>query len=288
MSDWTTDNPVERSEGLRDDPIWVAAQWARPGTQVIAVDRDGRLSATVDGLDWQPAVGDFDDQRHYLLGTRSSGAVFVTLVDQAANSLRAVLDQLSAEELQISFGAVGLAGWHARAGFCPNCGSATKVVSGGSARRCPGCGLEDYPRTDPAVIVAVVDTDGRLLLGRQPSWPARRYSVLAGFAETGESLEQTVRREIGEEVGVSLGEIGYLGSQPWPFPRSMMVAFAATALTTELHPAPGEIEEAIWFSVAELQVALESGAVELPTSASIARRMIEAWLAGRLTVESFR
>jgi NAD+ diphosphatase len=288
MNDWTTDHPVERSEGLRDDPAWVRAQWVKPDTRVIEVDRAGRLNAAGDGLVRLSPDGEFDDQRHYLLGTSSSGAVFVTLVDQANSSLRAVLDQLSAEELQIAFGVVGLAGWHARAGFCPNCGLATTVVAGGSARRCPGCGLEDYPRTDPAVIVAVIDTAGRLLLGRQPSWPPHRYSVLAGFAETGESLEQTVRREIGEEVGVRLGGISYLGSQPWPFPRSLMVAFSATAVTTELHPAPGEIEDARWFSVLELQAALHSGAVELPTAASIARRMIESWLAGQLTGDSAR
>lgn len=105
-------------------------------------------------------------------------------------SLRELLPVLDEDELQLAFGAVGLAGWHAAAGFCPACGTVTTVVHAGHARRCPGCGREDYPRTDPAVIVAITDSEARLLLGRQPSWPSTRYSVLAGFVETGESLNR--------------------------------------------------------------------------------------------------
>jgi len=253
---------------------------------VIEVDGEGRVDATGAGLEWARAEGPYDSQRHYLIGLLGEIAVFTTAVEAAGVPLRAVLDALSEEDLEIAFAAVGLIGWHRRSGYCPACGSVTVAINGGAARACTACGIEDYPRSDPAVIVAVTDVDGRLLLARQPFWPPRRYSVLAGFAEVGESLEQTVHREIAEESGLEVGEISYLGSQPWPFPRSLMVAYQAVAVGTALRSAPGEIEDATWFSVAELQAALADGRVELPAAASISRRMIQAWLAGRLDAET--
>lgn len=233
-------------------------------------------------MGWARAAGPYDPAIHYLVGFLADVPVFATGVEVAGSALRSVMDSLLPAELEIAFAAVGLVGWHRRAGFCPACGQPTEAINGGAARLCAACGIEDYPRSDPAVIVAVVDDADRLLLARQPSWPPRRFSVLAGFVEVGESLEQTVHREIGEESGLELTEVGYLGSQPWPFPRSLMVSFWAKARGTELHPAPGEIEEPEWFSIAELREALETGRVELPALASIARRMIDSWLDGRL------
>ncbi len=253
---------------------------------MLGVDPGGRLSADADGLRWTMPTGPYDPQRHFLLGLWQGRPVFVTTVERGEHGLRDLLAVLSDDAMELAFGAVGLIGWHAAAGFCGTCGAVTTVVHGGHARRCPSCGREDYPRTDPAVIVAITDDSDRILLGRQAIWPATHYSVLAGFVETGEALEQTVRREIGEEVGVTVGEMSYLGSQPWPFPRSLMVAFHAHALTTEITPAPGEIETADWFGRGELATALTEGSLTLPPPASIARRMIQAWLDDDLSTDT--
>ena len=270
---------------MRGDPSWVAAAWTHPLAQVVGVDAEGRLNTSDSRIVMLAPTGPYDPQVHHLIGTLGGAPVFATLIEAGDSGLRAVMDSLPIADLQLALTAVGLIGWHRVAGFCPNCGSATNPSAGGLARRCPSCGLEDYPRSDAAVIVAITDAADRLLLARQPTWPPHRYSVLAGFAEVGESLEQVVHREVGEEVGLEVAGIRYLGSQPWPFPRSLMVAFAASALGTELHPAAAEIEDASWFSRAELLAALETGSVQLPASASISRRMIQAWLAGDLSAE---
>jgi NAD+ diphosphatase len=156
--------------------------------------------------------------------------------------------------------AVALLSWHGRARFCARCGSAATPARAGWATICAACGHEEYPRTDPAVIVLVHDGADQVLLARQPTWPPGRYSVLAGFVEAGESLEACVRREVAEEVGVTVTDVGYLGSQPWPFPRSLMVGFAACADPDQpLIPAVGEIEGAQWVHRDRLRAALTSG-----------------------------
>jgi NAD+ diphosphatase len=142
------------------------------------------------------------------------------------------------------------------------------------------------PRVDPAVIVAVLDAEDRLLLGRQSVWAPGRMSVFAGFVEVGESLEQAVHREVAEEVGLVLRSLRYLGSQPWPFPHSFMVAFAARAVDSTIWLDPTEIEEARWFTREELRDAVASAAVSLPPMTSIARRMIQAWQADTLDIGS--
>src|SRR5262249_48347826 len=153
--------------------------------------------------------------------------------------------------------AVALANWHARHRFCPNCGHETEVASAGHVRRCPSCGLEHYPRTDPAVIVLVTDADDRALLGHNPAWPPGRVSTLAGLVEPGESAEMAVVREIAEEAGVVLTDVTYLGSQPWPFPWSLMLGFTARAVDPgTTRPDGEEISELRWFTREELADAL--------------------------------
>ncbi|MBM7772137.1 NAD+ diphosphatase [Actinokineospora baliensis] len=179
--------------------------------------------------------------------------------------------------------AVGLVNWHARARFCAKCGSPVTASAAGWSTTCTGCGREEYPRTDPAVICLVHDGADQVLLARQPIWPEHRYSILAGFVETGESLEACVAREIAEEVGVEVADIHYLGSQPWPFPRSIMIGFTATAdPAAPLTPADGEIEHARWVPRAEITQALANGGqtptLILPGETSIARQMIESWV----------
>lgn len=282
MSQWQHPQALDRCEGRRSDPSWVEECWRLPGARVIGVDSQGRVDVDQGGLRFAPASGLYDPSRHYLLGILGGLPLFAVAVPRAAFGLRTLLDDLPQAELAVAFVAVGLVGWHSRSGFCGRCGTASIPALGGLMRTCPSCGLDDYPRSDPAVIVAITDADGRLLLARQPSWAPGRYSVLAGFCEVGESLEQTVHREIAEEVGIRVADVCYLGSQPWPFPRSLMAAYRARAQDRDLTPADGEIEQAAWFTADELRAALRDGSVSLPSPASIARRMIEAWLDGEL------
>jgi NAD+ diphosphatase len=276
---------LDRCEDRRSDGEWIADCWRRPDARVIVVDPQGRVDHDGAALVLAPAHGPYDPERHFLLGILDEAPVFASAVPSAQDGLRAVIDDLIEEHLQLAFAAVGLIGWHQRAGFCPICGTTSRPVLGGLARRCESCGTEDYPRSDAAVIMAITDAADRLLLARQPVWPSGRYSVLAGFAEVGESLEQAVHREVAEEVGLELGEVRYLGSQPWPFPRSLMVAFAAQAVGTELCPSPTEVDDAAWHTRDELRARIADGSMSLPMAASIARRMIEAWLDGELTTE---
>ncbi|HET7476714.1 MAG TPA: NAD(+) diphosphatase [Dermatophilaceae bacterium] len=177
---------------------------------------------------------------------------------------------------------LALANWHATHTHCPQCGTPTEATNAGWVRRCPADGSDHYPRTDPAVIVAVVDAEDRLLLARGPAWPERSYSVLAGFVEPGEPLEAAVHREVREEVGVELAEVTYLGNQPWPFPCSLMVGFTARATSTELRPADPEIQDATWLTRTELQRRLRDGSLLISGRLSIARALVEHWYGGRL------
>lgn len=179
--------------------------------------------------------------------------------------------------------AVALEAWHSTHEFCPRCGSRTEVRAGGHVRVCPKDDSQHFPRVDPAVIMLIHDDDDRCLLARGPQWPEGRLSVLAGFVEPGESLEHAVAREVREEVGVRVVDPRYVGSQPWPFPRSLMLGFFARATSTELVPDAEEIAEAHWFSRAELLAAMKSGEVRLPPEVSIARRLIETWYGEPLT-----
>ncbi len=179
--------------------------------------------------------------------------------------------------------AVSLGHWHAAHPRCSRCGEPTTVIQAGWARACPACGTEHYPRTDPAVIMAVVDDDDRILLGRQAAWPARRFSTLAGFVEPGEPLETAVRREVLEEAGVQVGDVVYQGSQPWPFPSSLMLGFTARATSTDVTVDGEELAEARWWTRAQLAADVASGEVLLPPPVSIARRLVEAWFGGPIS-----
>ncbi len=174
--------------------------------------------------------------------------------------------------------AQALVNWHAAHPFCSRCGAPTEVTLAGWLRRCQRDGSEHYPRTDPAVIMAVVDDQDRMLLGRSPHWPPGRFSVLAGFVEPGESFEAAVAREVHEEVGVRVTDVTYLGNQPWPFPSSGMIGFRARALDTELTLDPEEIAEARWVTRADYLDSLRSGELHTPAGISIAQRIIEHWL----------
>ena len=205
-------------------------------------------------------------------------------------SLREVGTLLNDLEVGAVMHAVALANWHDVHPRCARCGEPTISILGGSTRKCPTCEAEHYPRTDSAVIVLVRDRDDRILLGRQKIWPPKRFSTFAGFLEPGESLEACVVREVAEEAGVSLSEIKYLGSQPWPFPASIMLSFTAVTDNPEDAEADGEEIEAIrWYTREQIAADIASGELLLPPGISIARRMIELWYGQPLEgVEAWR
>jgi NAD+ diphosphatase len=197
--------------------------------------------------------------------------------DERWASLREVAASLSDLEAGLAVTAAALAAWHARAGFCPACGAQTIPVNAGWVRRCEAEGTDVFPRMDPAVIVAVRDRADRLLLARARHFPPGQVSVLAGFVDAGESLEGAVRREIGEEVGLRLEDIVYLGSQAWPFPSSLMCAFEARAAGTDLSVDPGELAEARWYTRDEFAAAIADGTMRIAPRSAIARSQIERW-----------
>ncbi len=299
---------VFRDETLRTDLARQEAGW--PTAQLVVVDDEGRTpvdwtdasSPGVGGarLRTRPTEGATPTEGAVLLGERDGVAYWAVrgkpdIGDDVADwaDLRragAILDGMGAG---LFVTAVAVLNWHDTARYCGRDGSPTHVAAAGWHRRCAAAGHEEYPRTDPAVICLVHDggtgDTARVLLARQPVWPGGRFSVLAGFVEAGESLEGCVRREIHEEVGVDVRAVGYLGSQAWPFPRSLMVGFEAVAdADAPLAPADGEIAEAMWVTRADLRVALGVGdwgvreaPLLLPGKVSIARTMLESWAAAQ-------
>lgn len=194
--------------------------------------------------------------------------------------LRSIASAIPAREAALLAYAKGMLHWHSRHRHCGACGAETRPESGGHVRRCSrdSCATEHYPRTDPAIIVLVHDGD-RCLLHRQHHWPAGMWSVLAGFVEPGESLEEATAREVFEETGVQVDSVTYLGSQPWPFPSSLMVGFTARYAGGELRIDPHELEDARWFTKADVRADFGGDNKYLPTPDSIARWMMDRWLA---------
>jgi NAD+ diphosphatase len=267
---------LDRAPERRRDPDWVARARERADARALVMSErglwmdDGRLLLLPPGPD---AV---------FLGLSGERPLFAMDAEPASGhpaGLREAASELPAEEAALGAYAAALLSWHRRHRFCANCGAATEPIDGGHERRCPTCGAHHFPRTDPAVIVRVVDDRDRLLLGRQASWPAGRFSVLAGFVEPGETLEEAVRREVLEESGVEVGEAHYVASQPWPFPSSLMIGFNAAAAAGDPSPGDDELMEVRWFERAEVEAAAAGeGDVLLSPPYSIARRLIDAWL----------
>ncbi|GAA1969773.1 NAD(+) diphosphatase [Amycolatopsis minnesotensis] len=318
---------VDRQETLRTDPERLESRWS--DARVVLLSREGRTPvredtasalATRKAVDFGPEpvadaafLGEWEGTDYWSVPgepqgdpvtVRSPGSWgFVEEVPSHDGELwvdlRGYGDLLDDTSAGLFTTAQALRNWRRRAKFCAKCGGETGFVQFGWASKCSNCGREEYPRTDPAVICLVHDDVGvngeHVLLARQPIWPKDRYSVLAGFVEAGESLEGCVEREIREEVGVEVREPRYLGSQPWPFPRSIMLGFTARAdIAAPLKPADGEIEQALWVSRAEVRAAFENSLLRdenakptpigggaanlvLPGNSSIARVMLKAW-----------
>lgn len=274
---------LDRVDHHRRSPEWVSNLWRADDAKLLKLDDESRFTTNVGGskLRMTKPFVEYDSQRHRLLGMLHGSPIFAVeaLTEGEVHDFREVSFQLTDNERDIAAAATAVCNWHRDECFCPRCGAATTVIHGGFARRCDACDEEHFPRTDPAVIVGVLDEADRLLLGGQPSW-GNRVSVLAGSVEVGESLEQTIHREIAEEADISLGETRYFGSQPWPFPRSLMVGYFARAASTAICVDADELDHAAWMSREDVRSAVEDGTITLPNPSSIASRMIGAWLDG--------
>lgn len=200
------------------------------------------------------------------------------------SALRAVGANLSARDADLAMPAIALAAWHASHHYCPACGARTERAEAGWAQRCTGCGRMSFPRMDPAVIMAVTDEQDRIVLVHGATWEAGRYSTIAGFIEAGECAEAAVVREVAEETGLRVARVEQVATQPWPFPRSLMLGYRAWLEPGQSAARPDgtEVTDVRVLSHAELAAAVEGGSVVLPGAASISRRLIEDWFGGPL------
>jgi NAD+ diphosphatase len=284
---------IERRAEERDDPQWIAAARADPATryligqgttQVLHFNPEPHIAFLANGA---PLLGALAPERLVLLGWfRGARCVLAdvppgTPLELPAGSrleeLRPLTAVLPAEEAGLLAYARALTIWRARHQYCGVCGAPTSPTHAGHCLRCTNanCAHEFFPRIDPAIIVLVSDGE-RALLGRQASWPPRRYSTIAGFVEPGESLEDAVAREVAEETGVSVSRVRYHSSQPWPFPSSVMIGFCARAAAGSAVRIGGELEDARWFTREQVT----SGEALAPPTQSISWRLIESWLKG--------
>ena len=301
-------DPHHRLGLQRTDEVWLEQRWADPGSRVLVISGT-RVRPGPDGIEWVPSEAAPDGVR-LLLGERDGttwwGVIVSGDVAKAEPDrwlpLRGLLPLLAGSDAPSSseepgarraslaplvFHALGLAEWHWAHRFCPRCGGALEPRAAGHELVCAGCGKAQFPRSDPAVIMLVTagepgSPEERCLLGRGATWPAGRFSTLAGFCEPGESLEDAVRREVLEETGVVVGEVTYFGNQPWPLPSSLMLGFHARALSEEIHLEDAEVEEALWVTREEMRSGAEDGSLVLPGGVSISRSLIESWSGGRL------
>jgi NAD+ diphosphatase len=270
---------LDRAARRRRDPAWLATRRADPEARSVVLSEAGL---------WV-------EDGHLLLVAPDADAVFLGLNGRRAifagdatgaepergrpAGLREAATDLPAAEAALGAYAASLVSWHRRHRFCAHCGAPSEPRDGGHQRDCPSCGASHFPRTDPVVIVRVTDGGDRLLLGRQARWPPGRFSVLAGFVEPGETLEEAVRREVLEESGIAVDEVAYVASQPWPFPSSLMIGFSARATAGHPEPCDEELAEVRWFEREEVEAAATGAtAVELSPRYSISRRLIDEWL----------
>ncbi|MDX2375737.1 NAD(+) diphosphatase [Microbacterium sp. LRZ72] len=278
-----------RSAHERDESDLIPRLRADSGMRLLVVHH-GRAPLAQDGDRLHLLGGDAIDDGDLLafLGRSTDGdAVVLAVRDDDAdvpeapggwNDLRTHAGGLAAPDGELAVEAQALARWLREAPFCGACGTRCELGQSGWSRRCPACLREHFPRTDPAVIAAVTDGD-RLLLGSNAAWPAGRFSCFAGFIEAGESAEQTLVRELEEEAGIRVASAEYIGSQAWPYPRSLMLGYLAHVDPAHTARADGEeIVEVRWFDHAEIGAALAGrGEVTLPGAASISRSLIELW-----------
>jgi NAD+ diphosphatase len=271
-------------------------RWADPATRVLVIA--GARLRPVDGRITWVSPQEAPEGLRVLLGERAGVQHFAVIVEPSVAAgdreewvvLRTIVQSLADQDLvdaPLVLHAIGLAEWHWSTRHCPRCGGPLESRQAGHVLHCTNCGKDQFPRSDPAVIMLVTDgepgsADERALLGRSPAWPQGRFSTLAGFVEPGETMEDAVRREVREETGVVVGEVTYFGSQPWPLPASLMVGFTARATATAIDVDRSEIEEAHWLTRQDMRTGAESGRLVLPGGVSISRSLIESWYGGPL------
>ena len=301
-------NPLDRRSDRRQDPEQVKRWFTEPHARVIPYWRRRVLVDEADNLLHLPTNAFEADEavtRVYLGHTPNGEALF--LLDMSAQDesearalpgtgdlvdLREAATRLPMQDTAITGLSHALMHWHSTHRFCGRCGSPSQAANGGHMRLCanPDCGMQTFPRTDACVIMLVTATDPATgeavaLLGNHPRFPPGVYSTLAGFVDPGESLEEAVIREVGEEAGIRVCRPRYLASQPWPFPAQLMLGFTAEALDFDLNPDPAELSDARWFTAAQLREAGDwgdsSAAIQLPRPESIARFLVNQWLASQ-------
>jgi len=285
-----TGGRLDRADALRHDPDALAAAADRRARLLMLgpdlepeVDAEGRLA-------WTSLAEAPEDADLVLLGldTELPGAParFAAVTYRPGGGFRSprlmgLLATMADGEAATWAAARSVLDWHARHRFCANCGAATALFRAGWGRRCPACATEHFPRTDPVVIM-LAEHDGRCLLGRQPGWPAGRYSALAGFLEPGEAIEEAVAREVREEAGVAVRNVRYVASQPWPFPSQLMIACVATADDPAIVLDRTELEDAIWVDREDVRAALAGrGPFGAPPPHAIAHTLLTYWAGGQ-------
>jgi NAD+ diphosphatase len=289
-------DPHDRVGDRRADEEWLDQAWTDPDARVLVIA--GSRIRPVDGaVAWVPPAEAPAEGTRVLLGERSGRTWFALVVDPSYagegdgwTGLRGLLPHLAGDGLEqapLVFHAIGLAEWLFATRHCPRCGGRLEPRLAGHELECVACHRRQFPRTDPAVIMAVTHgepgaDDEVLLLGRQESWPEGRYSTLAGFLEPGETLEDAVRREVAEETGVVVGEVTYFGNQPWPLPASLMIGFRGRAESREIAVDGHEIQDARWFTRADMEREAAAGSLVLPGGVSISRSLVEDWYGGPL------
>ena len=262
------DHPVLSHGGAVDGPI------------LLGLEEQGPTFAT-DISDWVP--DDLDVEALGLFLDPSMQYHPSLPQDHLFAELRGLMTRLSPRAAELAATAKAVTGWHASHRFCARCGAESAIAQGGWQRICPVCEGHHFPRTDPVVIMLITHGSS-VLMGRSPGWPEGMYSLLAGFVEPGETLEAAVRREVMEEAGVPVGEVGYLASQPWPFPASLMFGCRGEALAREITIDPTEIEDAIWVSRDEMMQAFagEHPILKPARKGAIAHFLLRNWLADTL------
>jgi NAD+ diphosphatase len=272
---------LDRADHLRLEPERVAGLSARGDARLLGLagldpilDEEGRLA-------WGPLEGEGD---LLFLGLDQGAPLFAPLVrleapGQRAWSVLRIVAMMRPRDAAIWGAARSVNDWHNRHGFCGICGTATAIFRAGWGRKCPNCGAEHFPRVDPVVIM-LAEHDGRVLLARQPQYPAGRYSALAGFVEPGESIEEAVARELMEEAGIAVSDVRYVASQPWPFPGSLMIACLARAESDAIELDMRELEDGFWATRGEVLAALagDAGArFQAPPPFAIANTLLTRW-----------
>jgi NAD+ diphosphatase len=272
-----TNNPLDRDAEHRKDNVWIRAHLDDPSTNIIALHdgkplvRDGVLARVTIANETPLFLGINDNVAWFAIDTDRE-------LDGKFEDFRSVALTLPAEEAAIAATARSLFEWHRRHAFCSVCGHASNIAAADWQRVCPACNAEHFPRVDPVVIMLPL-FEGRCLLGRQFSWPKGRMSALAGFVEPGETIEEACAREVKEEAGLVATHVTYFGSQPWPFPSSLMIGLFADVANGNAIPDGTELEEVRWLTREEARALLDGTHPDLlaPSPLGISRHLIEHW-----------